>query len=70
MLYDNITLEIIVNELAEIYKVKVEFVDNKAKDLRLYVKIEQGKTAKECVEILGAFEQFEIALKEGVITIK
>lgn len=70
LLYDNITLEIIVNELAEIYKVKVEFVDNKAKDLRLYVKIEQGKTAKECVEILGAFEQFEIALKEGVITIK
>ena len=70
LIYDNITLETIVDELAEIYKVKVVFENETPKSLRLYVKIEQGKSAKEAVEMLSAFEQFEIALINGVIIIK
>ena len=70
LIYDNVTLETIVGELTEIYKVKVVFENEAPKSLRLYVKIAQGKTIKEAVEIISAFEQFEITLDNGIITIK
>ena len=70
LIYDNITLETIVDELSEIYKVKIVFENEVPKSLRLYVKIEQGKTLKEAVEMLSAFEQFELTLDNGIITIK
>lgn len=68
--YDNVTLEAITNELAEIYKIKVVFESEKAKGLRLYLNIEQGKTIQEIVETLGAFEQFDVSLDGEVLSIK
>lgn len=68
--YDNVTLEAITTELAEIYKIKVVFESEKAKGLRLYLNIEQGKTIQEIVETLGAFEQFDVSLDGEVLSIK
>lgn len=68
--YDNVTLEAITTELADIYKIKVFFESEKAKGLRLYLNIEQGKTIQEIVETLGAFEQFDVSLDGEVLSIK
>ena len=70
LIYDDVTLEEIMNELAEIYKVKVEFDNDDVKSLRLYVKIEQGKTVSEVVNLLGGFENFDISINVNCVTIK
>lgn len=70
LVYDNVTLDSIMDEIAKIYQVKVSFADGKARELRLYIKIEPGKTVQEVVEALSAFEQFDISYNDNVITIK
>lgn len=68
--YDNVPLETIVEELASIYKVEVNWKTEHVKSLRLYVKIEQGKNVKEAVQVLEVFEQFEISLEGNKVIIK
>ena len=68
--YDNVPLETIVEELASIYKVEVNWKTEHVKSLRLYVKIEQGKNVKEAVQVLEVFEQFEISLEGNEVIIK
>lgn len=68
--YDNVTLEEIMNELTTIYNVNVTFEDENVKELRLYVKIEQGKNIREVVEQLGAFEKFDISVNGNSVVVK
>ena len=68
--YDNVTLEEIMKNLAEIYGVNVTFENDSVKELRLYVKIEQGKTIQEVVEQLGAFEKFDISVNGNTLVVK
>lgn len=68
--YDNVTLEEIMKNLAEIYGVNVTFENDNVKELRLYVKIEQGKTIREVVEQLGAFEKFDISVNGNTVIVK
>lgn len=70
LIYDNVSLEAILTEIAEIYKVEVKLESENAKTLRLYVKIEQGKTLSEVVQILGTFEQFDIKSEGNVVIVK
>lgn len=70
LIYDNVSLETILTEIAGIYKAEMKFENDSAKSLRLYVKIEQGKTLREVVETLGTFEQFDITLDGHRITVK
>lgn len=70
LVYDNVSLESILTELSKIYKVEVKFVNETAKALRMYVKIEQGKTLSEVVQILGTFEQFDITVDGNVVIVK
>ncbi len=70
LIYDNVTLEEIMKELAEVYKVRVEFGNDDVKSLRLYVKIEPGKTISEVVDLLGGFDKFDININGNCVTIK
>lgn len=70
LVYDNVSLEDIMSELAQIYNVSVEFGNDDVKSLRLYVKIERGKTIAEVVSMLGAFEKFDISINENHVIVK
>lgn len=70
LVYDDVTLEEIMKELAEVYKVRVEFGNDDVKSLRLYVKIESGKTVSEVVDLLGGFDKFDININGNCVTIK
>lgn len=70
LIYDNIRLDSIMTELADIYKVNVVFENKNVKPLRLYVRIDKGKTVQEAIAILDSFDQFNICYSEGEIRVK
>lgn len=70
LIYDNVSLEKIITELSDIYNVRAEFKSEKVQELRLYLKIEEGKTLNEVLETLNAFEQFSVTLSGDVLVIE
>lgn len=69
LIYDNISLKSITDELSEIYDVDVVYINEKATELRLYLKIEQGKTIQDVVEMLQSFELFATTFENNTLTI-
>lgn len=69
LIYDNISLKSITDELSEIYDVDVVYRNEKATELRLYLKIEQGKTIQDVVEMLQSFELFATTFENNTLTI-
>lgn len=70
LIYDNISLKSITDELSEIYDVDVVYINEKATELRLYLKIEQGKTIQDVVEMLQSFELFATTFENNTLTIQ
>lgn len=70
LIYDNITLDSITGNLAGIYDVNVVFNNEDAKGIRLYLKIEQGKTIDDIADILNTFEYFKATVSEKTLTIE
>lgn len=69
LIYDNISLKSITDELSEIYDIDVVYRNEKATELRLYLKIEQGKTIQDVVEMLQSFELFATTFENNTLTI-
>ncbi len=70
LIYDNISLKSITDEFSEIYDVDVVYINEKATELRLYLKIEQGKTIQDVVEMLQSFELFATTFENNTLTIQ
>lgn len=63
------TLAAIIDTLAAAYDVKVDFRNEKAKELRLYFNWKRALTLPEVVERLNNFEQIHISLSEEELII-
>ncbi|MBR6639878.1 MAG: DUF4974 domain-containing protein [Muribaculaceae bacterium] len=70
LIYDNISLKSITDELSEIYKIDVVYINKQATELRLYLKIEQDKTIQDVVEMLQSFELFATTFENNTLTIQ
>ena len=64
------TLGKILSDVADYYGASIEFKNEEAKDLRLHVKWDQGKTLAETIDILNNFEQIDITLSDNNITVR
>lgn len=63
------TLAAIIDTIAGAYDVRADFRNEKAKELRLYFNWNRALTLPEVVERLNHFEQINISLSEGELTI-
>lgn len=70
LIYDNISLKSITDELSEIYKIDVVYINKQATELRLYLRIEQDKTIQDVVEMLQSFELFATTFENNTLTIQ
>ena len=70
LIYDNISLKSITDELSDIYKIDVVYINKQATELRLYLKIEQDKTILDVVEMLQSFELFATTFENNTLTIQ
>ncbi len=69
LIYDNISLKDIANELSTIYGIDIKFENKEAAELRLYLRIEQGKTIQDVVNILQSFDLFTTDFENDILTI-
>lgn len=70
IVFDNVTLEQIIQETAEFYGLNYSFEREEAKGLRLHVKWNQQQPIDSFVNRLNWFEKFNITLHENTIIIK
>lgn len=64
------TLGKILSVVAEYYGASIEFKNEEAKELRLHVKWDQGKSLAETIDMLNNFEQIDITLSDNNITVQ
>lgn len=69
LLYDNVSLDIIAQEIGRIYDVEVVFNNDMHKELRLYLRIPEGKTINDVVAILNTFEYFKVHIDNDTLVI-
>ena len=69
-LYDNVTLEQIINDMSAYYDVQVEWRSDEARDLRLYYQWEPSFTLDMVVDMLNSFEAINITREGDKIIIK
>lgn len=69
LLYDNVSLDSITQEIGRIYDVKIVFNNDMHKGLRLYLRIPEGKTINDVVAILNTFEYFKVHIENGTLVI-
>lgn len=70
LIYDNMTLRQIMNEIADIYHVNIVFENKESQNLRLYLKIEPGCTITDVTEKLNSFESITATINNNDIIIK
>lgn len=70
LIYDNISLKDITEELSTIYGIDIKFENIEAAELRLYLRIEQGKTIHDVVNTLQSFNLFTTHFENDILTIK
>lgn len=69
VVFDNVTLENIVNEIAAHHGLNVDFRSSRAKKLRLYFRWDRAMTAAETVDLLNSFEQIRIKISDRTLTV-
>lgn len=70
IIYDNITLEKMLPEIAAHYDAKVTFVNDEARQLRFYFVWHPQKGIDKVVSDLNKFERLNITLNDNQITVK
>ena len=69
LLYDDVPLELIINDLAAHYNVQPQWHGDEVRSLRLYYKWEPDFTLYEVVEMLNNFEAFSVKLDGNQLVI-
>lgn len=69
IVFDEETLETIINRIATYYGYEVIFDNSSTKSLRLYFRWNQQETIEEVVESLNNFEQISLTVKDKFIKI-
>ena len=68
--YENASLFQIVNDLANAYDVKVTYLSDKAKELRLYYKLDTNKPMEKIIEELNSFEKINIKINGDTLEVE
>ncbi len=69
IVFNNDSLETIINQIAEYYDCKATFSSETSKSLRLYFRWNQAQPLNEVIESLNNFERINITAKDKTITI-
>lgn len=69
-LYDNVTLEQMLTELAAYYQVDVEYRSDDVRSVRLYYQWEPDYSLDKVVEMLSHFEAFSIHREDGKLIVE
>lgn len=70
VMFEDESLETIMNEVASAYGVEVVFDNKEASGLRLYYKLNPSLPLDEVVSQLNTFEQINITLKDNTLTVE
>ena len=69
LVYHNVSLKQIVEELASLHGAKVSFQRN-VSEVRLYTQLSRKWTLAECISFLNKFDQVNLQLEHNTITVK
>lgn len=69
VIFDNETLEVIMNHISDFYGYKVEFNNDFTKSLRLYFRWDKALSIQEIIESLNNFEQIHLIIEDKTIKI-
>lgn len=69
LVYHNVSLKLIVEELASLHGAKVSFQRN-VSEIRLYTQLSKKWTLAECISFLNKFDQVNLQLEHNTITVK
>ncbi|MCD8203439.1 MAG: DUF4974 domain-containing protein [Prevotella sp.] len=70
IVYDNVELQTIMEDVSAKYGVSVVYNSDKAKHIRLYLNLDSDMTIDDVVEMLGHFENFRVSRLDETITIE
>lgn len=70
IVYDNKQLETILREMAEYYSVRINYLSDDSKSLRLYFKWNKSSSLEEIVRFLNNFEQINLTLDDNTLTVR
>lgn len=69
VIFDNEPLDLIMAQIGDYYRYKIEFKDDSIKSLRLYYRWKQEESIEEVVESLNNFEQIHLVIEDKTIKI-
>lgn len=70
ILFENASLESIMNSVSERYRVKVVYENETTKGIRLYYSLDCSLSLEEVINQLRHFEELDITLNRGVIFVR
>ena len=68
--FDEATLQKILTDMADYYRLRVEWKNEEAKKLRLFYQWDQSLTPSEIIEQLNTFERFGLELNDSTIIVE
>ncbi|MDE6276973.1 MAG: DUF4974 domain-containing protein [Muribaculaceae bacterium] len=70
IIFENETLEVIMNTIADTYGIEVKFRNPETAELHLYYKLDRSLPLSELVDQLNAFEQINIKQNGSILTVE
>lgn len=70
IVFDNTELGVILAEMSEFYRVKVEYLNAETKHVRLFFNWNKTNTLEQNLEILNAFDRIQIDYVDGILKVK
>lgn len=70
IVFDNTELDVILAEMSEFYRVKVEYLNAETKHVRLFFNWNKTNTLEQNLEILNAFDRIQIDYADGILKVK
>lgn len=68
--FDEATLQKILTDMADYYRLRVEWKNEETKKLRLFYQWDQGLTPSEIIEQMNTFERFGLELNDSTIIVE
>lgn len=68
--FDEATLQKILTDMADYYRLRVEWQNEEAKTLRLFYQWDQSLTPSEIIEQMNTFERFGLELNDSTIIVE
>ena len=70
IVFDNTELSVILTEMSEFYRVKVEYLNAETKHVRLFFNWNKTKSLEQNLEILNAFDRIQIEYTDSILKVK